>query len=34
MIVLVVMVDGSGSGCDGVGGCVFFSYVFKSSVFF
>ena len=34
---MVVVVDGSGSGCDSVGGCVFFSfisYVFKSSVYF
>ena len=34
---MVVVVDGSGSGCDSVGGCVLFSfisYVFKSSVYF
>ena len=37
MIVLVVVVDGSGSGCDSVRGCVLFSFisnVFKSSVYF
>ena len=37
MIVLVVVVDDGGSGCDGVCGCVLFSfisYVFKSPVNF
>ena len=37
MIVLVVVVDDAGSGCDGIGGCVLFSFiscVFKSSVYF
>ena len=34
---MVVVVDGSGSGCDSVGVCVLFSfisYVFKSSVYY